>query len=253
MREIAPNFWNFRGDFKLAKIINLGTHMSLIRRGNGLFLLLDSYELEGDELEKLMELTDGGKSIEAILNVHPFHTLHCAAVHKQFPHARLIGTRRHAEEVPDLPWEGTFIEDAETQAEFSDELQFSVPGGVDFISDDDGVHTASVLIRHRASGVVHADDTINVFAAPGALGELLPQTRLRFHPKLSDALQKRLGAADEYAAWARQIAETWSGTPAVCAAHSAVRELEPLGWREEILKALDDVEETLADHRKKYG
>jgi hypothetical protein len=253
MKHLADHFWNFRGVLKIAKVLDLGTQMSLVRRSNGRFLLLDSYDLEEDDREKLLALTDGGRAIEAVLNVHPFHTLHCRAVHGMLPHARLIGTRRHRDEAPELPWEDGVIEDQGTQAEFREDLDFSIPAGVDFICQKSHVHTASVLVRHRTSGIVHVDDTINVFAAPGWLGRLLPQSRLRFHPQLAKALQRRPGAADEYAAWARELAERWGGTPIVCAAHSAVRTLKADGWRDEILHALSDVEKTLSKHRKENG
>ena len=253
MERLADNFWNFRGSFKIAKVIDVGTQMSLVRRANGRFLLLDSYELTDKDRTELFRLTDDGAAIEAVLNVHPFHTLHCEAIHQIVPGARMIGTRRHHDEFPDLPWEAGVIEDATTQAEFADDLDFSIPDGADLVTDDPGVHASSVLVRHRASGIVHVDDTLMVLAAPGAVGELLPQSRLKFHPKLADALQKRAGAADDFAGWARDIADRWAGTPVVCAAHSAVRKLPYDGWRDEMLRALDDIDETLAKHRAEYG
>ncbi|WP_228275028.1 hypothetical protein [Stakelama tenebrarum] len=227
--------------------------MSLVRRASGRFLLIDSYGVTGTDRERLLALTDNGAAIEAILNVHPFHTLHCEAAHQLAPKARLIGTRRHREQAPDLPWEDGVIEDTATQAEFSADLDFSVPEGVDLVTDDPDVHAASVLVRHRASGTVHVDDTLNVLAAPGPLKKLLPQSRLKFHPMLPKALQQRAGAADDYARWARDLAENWAGTRIVCAAHSAVRQLPKGGWRREVLHALSDVEKTLGKHREAHG
>ena len=253
MQQLASNFWTFRGDLKVAKVINLGTHMSLVRRTNGTFLLLDSYDLDDGDRDALLSLTDGGRAIEAVLNVHPFHTLHCAAIHALLPHARLFGTRRHHRQAPDLPWEAEFIEDTATRDAFAEDLAFSVPEGVDFVCGDDSVHVASVLVRHRQSGIVHVDDTINVLAAPGLIGKLLPQSKLKFHPQLSKALQKRPGAADDYARWARDLADEWAGTPVVCAAHSSIRKLPRDGWRSEVLKALATVETTLSKHRNEHG
>ncbi|MAM10992.1 MAG: hypothetical protein CML23_11115 [Rhizobiaceae bacterium] len=253
MEQLANNFWTFRGDFKVAGVLNLGTHMSLVRRANGRYLLLDSYDLDAGDRDALLSLTDDGHAIEAVLNVHPFHTLHCAAIQKLLPQARLFGTRRHHGQASDLPWEPGFIEDAATQNAFADDLAFSVPEGVDFVCDDDSVHVASVLVRHRGSGIVHVDDTINVLAAPGVLGRLLPQSKLKFHPQLLKALQKRPGAADDYARWARDLAEDWSETPIVCAAHSSIRKLPRDGWRSELLKALASVETTLSKHRSEHG
>ena len=253
MRQLADKFWTFRGDFRVAKVINVGTHMSLVRRQNGNFLLLDSYDLDESERKALLELTDGGKAIEAIINVHPFHTLHCRAMHELLPHARLIGTSRHHQELPGLPWETGVIEDPASQGEFADDLEFSVPDGVNFVTSDDHVHFASVLVRHRESGIVHVDDTLNVFAAPGFLGKLLPQSKLKFHPTLAKALQKRAGAADDYASWARSLAERWAGSPIVCAAHSSIRKLPENGWQDEVLEALASVEKTLSEHRSAHG
>ena len=245
MQQLADNFWTFRGDLKVAKVINLGTHMSLVRRTNGMFLLLDSYDLDDGDSDALLSLTDGGRAIEAVLNVHPFHAL--------LPHARLFGTRRHHRQAPELAWEAGFIEEAATQDAFAEDLAFSVPEGVDFVCDDDSVHVASVLVRHRQSGIVHVDDTINVLAAPGVLGKILPQSKLKFHPQLSKALQKRPGAAGNYARWARGIAEAWSETPIVCTAHSSIRKLPEDGWRREMTAALAAVEKTLSRHRSAHG
>lgn len=253
MQQLAESFWNFRGAFRIAKVLDIGTQMSLVRRANGRFILIDSYDLDEEDRGQLFSITDNGAAIEAIINVHPFHTCHCAAAYQLAPSARLIGTRRHREQAPDLPWETNVIEDRSTQDEFSDDLDFSIPDGLDLVTADENVHAGSVLLRHRMSGIVHVDDTINVFAAPGILSHVFPQTRLRFHPMLAKALQKRPGAATEYATWARAIAERWAGTPIVCAAHSAVRRLPENGWRTEILHALSGVEKMLAKHRALHG
>ena len=252
MKQLAKNFWNFRGVFRIAKLIDVGTQMSLVRRPNGRFLLLDSYAVTGADRESLLALTGQGAEIDAILNVHPFHTLHCRAVHALAPGARLIGTQRHREEAPDLPWAEGTIEDSAVQAAFP-ELDFTIPAGLALVTGDTAVHAGSVLVRDRSSGIVHVDDTLNILSAPGLLRHLLPQSRLRFHPSLGKALQERPGAADDFAAWARDLAERWSGTRTVCAAHSAVRHLPALGWRDEITRALDDSAATLDAHRSQHG
>ena len=253
MQQIADAFWNIRGSFKIAKVIDIGTQMSVVRRANGRFLLIDSYAVEGEDKRQLMEMTGSGAAIDAIINVHPFHTLHCSKLHDLFPDARMIGTARHKRQAPRIKWDEGVIEDPKTQAEFGHDLEFSVPAGLDLVTDDDSVHAASVLVRHKASGVVHVDDTLNVLAGPGLMKRLLPQSRLKFHPKLSAALQPRAGAADDFTRWARDLADDWASTRTVCAAHSAVRELPAEGWRDEVRQALSDVEDTLAKHRAEYG
>lgn len=253
MKQHHQDFWNFRGSFKIAKVVDIGTQMSLVRRANGRFLVLDSYDIDDADRTSLLGLTEGGRLVDAIINVHPFHTLHCTALAKLLPDARLIGTARHRDEVSELQWEQGVIEDPATQAEFAEDLEFSVPDGLDFVPDDDSVHSASVLVRHKPSRIVHVDDTIMVLAPPSLIEALLPEPRMRFHPALSKALKKEPGAADAYANWARRIAAEWADTPLVCAAHSAARELPPGGWSEEILEALDKVEKVLDKHRAEHG
>ena len=251
--QLSDSFWNLRGSFKIAKIIDVGTHMSLVRRRNGRFIIIDSCGLDEQQQRTLLDLTDGGAAVDAIINVHPFHTLHCRSAYEFAPEALLFGTRRHREQAPDLPWDDRVIEDVATQALFAEDLEFSVPDGVDLVTDNDSVHAGSVLVRHRESGIVHVDDTLNVLAAPGFLGRLLPQSRLKFHPMLPRALQPRAGAADAFAAWARDLAERWGDTTIVCAAHSDVRRLPEGGWRQEILSALSNLDSALAKHRAANG
>lgn len=253
MDRLHDDFWNFRGSHRIAGLVDIGTQMSLVRRASGRFIVLDSYDLADEDIAQLLALTGGGQQIDAIINVHPFHTLHCAALADLLPGVRLIGTRRHHAQLPDLPWQPGVIEDTAIQSEFAEDLQFSVPRGVDFISDDEKVHVASVLVRHRASGIVHVDDTINVPAPPAMLSAILPEPHLRLHPMLSKALEQRAGAADDYARWALDLAQNWAGTPTVCTAHSAVLSLPPGGWEAEIRKALSDVERTLDRHRAIHG
>jgi hypothetical protein len=253
LEQLHKDFWNFRGSQKIAKIIDIGTHMSLVRRANGRFIVLDSYGLDDDSLAKLRALTGDGQLVDSIVNLHPFHTLHCSKIVEALPGARLIGTRRHLSQLPDLPWDPNLIEDTKTQSEFAEDLAFSIPEGVDFISANEKVHVGSVIARHRASGIVHVDDTINVLEAPGILSAVMPDPTLSFHPMLAKALEERNGAADDYARWARDLARDWSGTSVVCAAHSATRHLEPGGWEKEIIAALDNVEDTLAKHRDQHG
>lgn len=253
MKQLSQDFWNIRGDFKIAHVINIGTHMSVVRRPGGKFVLLDSYQPAKQDLDALMTLTEGGSMIEAVLNVHPFHTIHCGFAEKLAPNARLIGTRRHHEQKPDLHWDTALIEDAATQQEFADLFDFSIPSGVDFISDDEAVHVSSVLLRHRASRIVHADDTLMYIDLPALAQKLIPGPQLRFHPKLADGLEKRAGAADDYVRWANQLASEWADTSMICAAHNGILDMSGQNFPEAIREALDAAAPTLDKHRSKYG
>ena len=253
MEHLAEGFWNIRGDFRIAHLINVGTQMSLVRRPGGRFVLLDSYEPNKSDLEALLALTDGGTAIDAVLNLHPFHTVHCDFIHRLLPHARLIGTRRHHEHLPDLGWDPALIEDASTQQQFADTFDFSIPAGVDFVSDDPSVHVGSVIARHRASCIVHADDTLNEFDLPSLIEKVMPGPKLRFHPKLAEGLEKRAGAAGDYIRWAQDLARDWADTQIVCAAHNGIDRLTDQTVGEAITAALAHASGTLDSHLKKYG
>ena len=102
LEKLAQGFWNLRGELRLAHVVDIGTQMSLVEAAEGGFLLLDCYEPDEAELEELLALTDGGARIGTVLNLHPFHTLHCEFIRDLLPNARFIGTRRHHEELPGL-------------------------------------------------------------------------------------------------------------------------------------------------------
>lgn len=244
---IADGFWNIRGSFRIAGLIDIGTQSSLVRRPSGRFLLLDSYTLGGEALEELLALTDGGAAVEAVLNLHPFHTIHCEAVHAQFPDAKLYGTVRHVAKFPDLPWESVHTEDPELGALFP-ELTFSVPRGVHFVPTDENLHFASVLAFHPSTRVLHVDDTLMYTKLPfvGGLG---------FHPTLAKVLEQRPGAAAEFRAWVEELVSLCEGVDTVCAAHTRPLKVEPGQPTvvERVRKAWAGVESKLAAHEKRHG
>lgn len=253
IKHLAENFWNVRGDFKIAHVINIGTHMSLVRKPDGRFVLIDAYEPDERDRTALMVLTDNGSLIDAVLNVHPFHTVHCKFVHEMLPHARLIGTRRHHEQTPQLDWDPARIEDVATQQQFSDLFDFSIPAGLDFVPEDESIHASSVLVRHRQSGIVHVDDTLMYLTPPSLVKLVVPEPKLRFHPKLADALQKRAGAADEFVRWANDLARDWADTRVVCAAHNGIAHLTDQTFGQAIEDALEQASDILQNHRNAFS
>lgn len=246
--HVADDFWNIRGSFKIFGVVDIGTHASLVRRPNGRFVLLDAYTLSGDIEQQVRDLTDGGAAVEAILNLHPFHTIHVQRSHEQFPQARLYGTSRHIAKAPNLPWQSEHTDDPALHALF-DEFTFSLPSGVDFISSDENVHFSSVLAIHNASGTLHVDDTLMNTNLPFVGG-------VRFHPTLNKALQPRAGAASEFREWAKSFADQCSTVDNLCAAHTrallrADTQTETISAR--ILSALARVEGVLQAHEKRHG
>ena len=253
--KISDDFWNIRGDLKIGGMLNIGTHCSMVRRGNGKFVLLDTYTLQGDIKKQIDSLSNKGADIEAIINLHPFHTLHVESVHKQYPNAKLFGTQRHIEQFPHLPWQPELTESDECEALFADDLEFSVPAGVDFISSNDHLHFSSVLVYHKSSKTIHSDDTLMYLKLPGPAGRVIKPI-IMFHMTLPLTLEKRSGAANDFRCWAKQLADQWSDAENLCAAHSATlmgNENKSLSIANRILKALQKVEILLKIHEKRFG
>jgi hypothetical protein len=253
---VADGFWNIRGSFRIAGILDIGTHVSLIRRQSGKFVFLDGLTLSGPVKQDLDALTRGGEDVEAVLHVHPFHTVHVEAMHAQYPRARLYGTSRHLARFPALPWERTKTEDPETHALFADDLDFSVPRGVDLVSADEHVHFSSVLVRHRATRAIHVDDTLMYVRMPFPLRLVGMKDRTSFHLTLAKALEKRPGAAKDFRLWAEDLAERWGDTEHLCTAHTATLtagENTGPSIKDRILLALRKEEKTLAAHERAHG
>lgn len=252
--SIAENFWNIRGSFRIGGVLNIGTQASLVQLASGRFVLLDSLRLDSTTRSRINRITEDGKLIDAILNLHPFHTVHVEAMHRTFPEARLYGTRRHHERFADLPWEPETTESPALHQLFAPELDFSVPRGVDFVSPNPNLHFSSVLVRHRASATLHVDDTLIYMRLPGPLQRLSQAGRLAFHPTLAQVLEKRPGAAAEFRAWAKALITDWADVRHLCAAHTHA--LTDPGSRQpmtRVAQALNRVESLLARHQRRYG
>ena len=252
---ISDDFWNIRGSFRIAGLIDIGTQASLVRLTSGKFVFLDSYTLSGAVLEEVNRLTNDGQDVVAVLNLHPFHTIHVAWMHENFPDAKHYGTARHLSRFPELVWQPTLIEDSKTQAKFAADFDFSVPRGVDFISDDEHLHFSSVLVLHRGSQTLHVDDTLMYIRLPLLLRFFSLSNSFSFHPTLAKVLEKRAGAAQDFRDWANELAENCQDTRTLCAAHTAtlVTGEQDLPIHDRIIAALEKVESTLKKHERKYG
>lgn len=256
MIEVDEGFWNIRGSFKIAGLLDIGTQMSLVRRGNGKFVLLDTCPLGEQLAGEIARLTRDGKDLEAILNLHPFHTMNVAAIQRRYPHARLYGTARHLARYPELPWQELRTEDPKLHTRFARDFAFSVPRGVDFVSANENVHFSSVLALHRASGTIHVDDTLMYTRLPLPARALGFEDFLGFHPTLPAALEKREGAAREFRSWADELAQNWRDARNLCAAHTAVlsaRENRGASIHGRLLSALRKAGAFLKAHECRYG
>ena len=220
MLRVADDFLNIRGTFKVGGLVDIGTQCSLVRRANGKFVFLDSYTLNDAVQRDVDALTHGRKNVEAILNLHPFHTVHVRAMHERYPDAKLFGTARHLARFPDLPWQTARTEQVRLHKLFEEDLEFSVPRGVDFISANENVHFSSVLVLHRASRTIHVDDTLMYVRLPLPMRVLGFADVLLFHPTLRQALEKRKGAGQAFRDWAEGVAADWRDAENLCAAHT---------------------------------
>ena len=254
--EVGDGFWNIRGSFKVAGLLDVGTHASLVRRSNGKLVFLDSYTFKGEVDREVRALTNDGADVEAVLNVHPFHTVHVRGMHERFPNAKHYGTARHLARYPKLRWQALRTEDAELHQMFSEDFDFSIPRGVDFISSNENIHFSSVLVYHRASKTIHVDDTLNYTKLPKA-ARLVGQTdSTTFQPTLPFALEKRAGAAQEFRRWAEELAERWGEAQNLCTAHTGAllgRNNEGASIHDRILEALEKKARTLRRHERKHG
>lgn len=79
--RIADTFTNIRASFKIGPA-DLHTHASLVKRSNNKWLMLDSVSMQDQVKQDVLSMTGNGKDVEAILNLHPFHTVrtHTAAL-----------------------------------------------------------------------------------------------------------------------------------------------------------------------------
>lgn len=244
---IGEGFWNVRGSFRVAGLVDVGTQCSLVRLRSGDFVLLDAYTLKGEVERQILDLTDQGRAVRAVLNLHPFHTLHVERCLRRFPNALWYGTRRHKLRTPDLPWQELESDAPALHALFADDLAFTVPRGVDFIPRREQLHFASVLAIHRASKTLHVDDTLSWLDLPLIGG-------LRFHPTLRFVLQRREGAAAAFRSWAEELVASCRGLEHLCTAHGRALPPQPTpALAEQVQSALAGVQGVLQRHERKYG
>ena len=235
MHDLGAGFCNIRGTFRIGGVLNIGTQCSLIKLNSGRFIFLDSYKLTGDVRDEVMSLTNNGQDVEAVLNVHPFHTIHCAQMAKDFPQATFYGSRRHHKKIPEVKWADDLVE-SEAVAKRYPELKFSMSEGIHYISPNEMIHAGSLLAFHPASKSLHVDDT---FMSPPTklLEAVLPE--LLLHPTTKKALKDEPDAGKQYCDWAANLAHEWREVRNFCAAHSYLVKFKEGEFENALLKAID--------------
>ena len=120
---------------------------------------------------------------------------------------------------------------------FADDLTFSLPRGIDYVSRNERVHAGSLLAWHPASRALHVDDTINLMPVPRLLRGVFPNPRVFLHPTLPQALLPQAGAVRDFRDWLQGLAGLTRDLRWLCAAHSGLREFEPGQFKGELLAA----------------
>ena len=233
--DLGAGFWNIRGTFRLGGVLNIGTQCSLVKLSSGKFVFLDSYTLTDDVRAQVMALTNNGQDVEAVLNLHPFHTVHCAQMAKDFPQAIFYGSSRHQKKVPEVQWADDLVESAAVDERYP-ELKFSMSEGIHYIAPNEMIHAGSLLVFHPASKSLHVDDT---FMSPPTklLEAVLPE--LLLHPTTKKALKNEPNAGKQYCDWASNLAHEWCEVRNFCAAHSYLVKFKEDEFEKALLKAID--------------
>lgn len=105
--------------------------MSVIRISNGNFLVIDTVAMNDKLKTDLDELTHNGTKIEAVIAVHPFHTLAYSAFYKAYPGVKYYGTPRHLRKLTDIQWAGQLddVENKELLSKWTPEVELRIPAG----------------------------------------------------------------------------------------------------------------------------
>lgn len=129
--QIGPGFWNIRGRFKILKLIDIETQMSIVQLRNGKFLVIDTVEMNDRLRQEIDQLTNNGEKIEAVIATHPFHTLAFPAFYQLYPKPAYYGTPRHLRRLTDIPWKGN-LDDCEVRKKWEPDVEMRIPAGCSY-------------------------------------------------------------------------------------------------------------------------
>lgn len=249
---IGRSFYNIRSPFKvLFGLIDVGTHMSLIRLNTGKFIIIDTIEIDIELKMYIDELTNNGELIEAVLATHPFHTVYFPAFYKLYPNAKYYGCPRHIKNITSITWEGNFQNETTLKLWESENIYLRIPDGVEFINPAETNHFSSVFVFHQPSRTIHVDDTIGYHHNPGCVLRCVAGARankMNFW-NLKIGLKHDNDAPMQFKRWIEKLILDWDFDN-VCTAHSANK---IGGAKEELRQTLDRDEAKLISLSKKYN
>lgn len=256
MVQLGENFWNIRSEFKIFKVLNIGTHMSVVRRENGKYLIIDTVPLDPQLKHEIDELTNNGEDIEAVFATHPFHSLAFPAFHAAYPKVEYFGTPRHRRNLSQIPWKN--IE--ENLSSFLPDIDMRIPAGAEFVNPqpESYNHFNAVWVYTPKSRVIHVDDTIGYIEdAPLLVSPFLKLLGMKpksfsFHLSLKGpALLPASDAPKLFKQWVEDAIRDWDFDMACCA-HNGIC---PSGAKELLQQTLIDAQpllDKLAADRSKF-
>ncbi|KAJ3094852.1 hypothetical protein HDU97_007524 [Phlyctochytrium planicorne] len=215
IQEIAPGFYTIRAPLRiLVGLINIGTHMSLIRLSNGHFIAVDTVELDPALKAEMDELTDNGKLIAACLGTHPYHTLYFPGFYKAYPNVKFYGSPRHLRIFPDVPWAGDLNEES-TRKLWEPEVEMRIPAGSEFVNPLPELtnHFSCVFVFHKSSKTIHIDDTVSYYTDPGFGFRMLTNCQdgtMAFHLSITNVgLLPTAEAPQQFKCWVAKLLQDW--------------------------------------------
>jgi hypothetical protein len=222
IKLFEPNFYHIRAEFKVvAGLVNIGTHMSLIKLPSGKFLVIDTVPLDDQLKGEIDELTNFGQDIEAVVATHPFHTLAFPKFFEAYPNVAYYGTPRHLRNQKQINWVGDITDNLNKWEDAG--VSMRIPDGAEWVNPQPEMtnHFVSVWVYIREARTIFVDDSINYIADPAILLKLLgkKQNSMDFHASLKGpALVPSPDSPAKFKAFVEKVLEDWDFDN-ICAAH----------------------------------
>lgn len=217
--EIGPGFWNIRGSFTFCcGLIDIQTHMSIIRLTTGKFLIIDTITITPEIKLEIDNLTNNGTLIEGVIATHPFHTIFFIPFNELYPNLKYYGTPRHLRNI-NLKWEGNLNDENVRNLWESENIFMRIPEGAEFVNPAENNHFSSVFVYHQPSSTIHVDDTVQYFDHPDLALRLLGKShgRMEFWNPVKGLHQTADGPL-LFKAWIEKLADDWEFEN-ICTAH----------------------------------
>jgi len=239
IKLIEPNFYHIRAEFRVVGgLLNIGTHMSMIKLPSGKYLVIDTVPLDDQLKQEIDALTNFGQDIEAVVATHPFHTLAFPKFFDAYPNVPYYGTPRHLRNQKQITWNGDITENLGMWE--SSGVEMRIPDGAEWVSPvpEDSNHFNSVWVFAKDAKIIHIDDSIMYFADPGLFMKAAGLQGTHWHPSLKGpALIPSPDSPAKFKAWVEKLIEDWDFDN-IAAAHMDNK--------------IGGAKEALADTLKKY-